>query len=297
VSRHAGSTEGAAFLDEMGDAFEAAAADARALSNADPVDAPTGETTVALSPEAAGQLFHFVSHYLETDTCYMGMSPYAVGDRIGPEDLEIEDAVHAGSWGARAYDAEVKPATPTRLVSDGRIERLLHNTTTAAEEGAYPAGNSVPSLGFSEPPRIHARHLEVGAGDADADGVREGADVYVERFREPWFRDEFERVQRKGLFPASALYAKDIDRKSEDRPDCGSAEFPVAEGYRLDGGARSGRVDGLAVEYTPEVLETVSRIGDVRETVTGVCEKHKSRLPFAVTAPGVRLEAPVREKK
>ena len=297
VSRHAGSTAGAAFLDEMGDAFEAAAADARALSNADPVDAPTGETTVALSPEAAGQLFHFVSHYLETDTCYMGMSPYAVGDRIGPEDLEIEDAVHAGSWGARAYDAEVKPTTPTRLVSDGRIERLLHNTTTAAEEGAYPAGNSVPSLGFSEPPRIHARHLEVGAGDADADGVREGADVYVERFREPWFRDEFERVQRKGLFPASALYAKDIDRKSEDRPDCGSAEFPVAEGYRLDGGARSGRVDGLAVEYTPEVLETVSRIGDVRETVTGVCEKHKSRLPFAVTAPGVRLEAPVREKK
>ncbi|OYR49660.1 Zn-dependent protease [Halorubrum sp. Ea1] len=297
VSRHAGSTAGAAFLDEMRDAFAAAAADARSLSGADPVDAPSGETTIALSPEAAGQLFHFVSHYLETDTCYMGMSPYAVGDRIGPEDLDIEDGVRAGSWAARAYDTEVKPTTPTRLVSNGRIERRLHNTTTAAEEDAYPAGNSVPSLGFAEPPRIHARHLEVAAGEADAEALREGADVYVERFGEPWFRDEFERVQREGLFPPSALYARDIDRKSEDRPDCGSAEFPVAEAYRLEGGARAGRVDGLAVDYTPAVLETISRIGAVRETVTGVCEKHKSRLPFAVTAPGVRLDAPVREKK
>jgi TldD protein len=295
VSRHAGSTEGAAFLDEVGDAFDAAVADARSLSSADPVDAATGETTVALSPRAAGQLFHFVSHYLETDTCYMGMSPYAVGDRIGPEGLDVEDTVHAGSWAARAYDAEVKPTTPTRLVSDGRIERLLHNTTTAAEEEAYPAGNSVPSLGFTEPPRIHARHLEVAAGDADTAALREGADVYVERFREPWFSDESERVQRDGTFPASALYAKDVDRKSEDRPDCGSAEFPIAEGYRLEGGERAGRVDGLAVDYTPDVLRTVSQFGAARETVTGVCEKHKSRLPFAVTAPGVRLEAPVRE--
>jgi TldD protein len=296
VSRHDGSTAGAAFLETLGDTFEAAAADARALASADPVDAPTGETTVALSPEAAGQLFHFVSHYLEADAGYMGMSPYAVGDRIGPEELAIEDTVHAGSWTARAYDAEVKPTTPTRLVSNGRIERLLHNTTTAAEEDTYPAGNSVPSLGFTEPPRIHARHLEVDAGEADAASLRADADVYVERFEEPWFHDEFERVQRKGVFPASALYAKDIDRKSVDSPDRGSAEFPIAEGYRLEDGERAGRVDDVSLEYTPDVLRTVSRIGDARETVTGVCAKHKSQLPFAVTAPGVRLEAPVEER-
>ena len=296
VSRYAGSTEGAAFLEEATDALEAAAADARALAGADPVDTAPAETTVALSPEAAGQLFHFVSHYLECDTCYMGLSPYAVGDRIGPEGLAIEDAVHAGSWAARAYDAEVKPTTPTRLVSNGRIDRLLHNTTTAAEEDAYPAGNSVPSLGFSEPPRIHARHLEVAAGDADAAALRADADVYVERFKKPRFRDEFERVQRSGVFPASALYARDIDRKSIDGPDRGSAEFPIAEAYRLEGGERAGRVDDMSVEYTPDVLRTVSRIGDVRRTVTGVCDKHKSRLPFAVTAPGVRMEAPLVER-
>ncbi|OYR55652.1 metallopeptidase TldD-related protein [Halorubrum halodurans] len=296
VSRHAGSTEGAAFLEEIPEIVAAAAADARSLSAAEVADAPADEVTLALSPEAAGQLFHFVSHYLEADADYMGLSPYEVGDRIGPADLEIEDTVHAGSWAARAYDAEAKPTSPTRLVSNGRIERLLHNTTTAAEEDTYPAGNSVPSLGFTEPPRIHARHLEVDAGDADAAALREDADVYVERFKRPWLYDEFERVQRSGVFPASALYAKDIDAMTEERPDCGSAELPIAEGYRLEDGARAGRVDDLAVEYTPDVLRNASRVGNVRGTVTGVCEKHKSQLPFAVTAPGLRLEAPVKEE-
>ncbi|MDS0300080.1 metallopeptidase TldD-related protein [Halogeometricum sp. S1BR25-6] len=291
VRRHAGSTEGAAFLDELPDVFESAAADARALSTASVADAPTGETSVALSPRAAGQLFHFVSHYLEADTGYMGMSPYAVGDRIAPDGLDIEDGVRAGSWAARAYDSEVRPTTPVRLVSDGEVERLLHNTASAAEEGAHPAGSAVPSLGYGQPPRIHARHLDVAAGEADEETLRADADVYVERFGEPWFRDEFERVQRAGVFPASVLYAKDIDRKTEERPDCGSAEFPVAEGYRLEDGERAGRVEGLSLDYDPGVLRTLSAFGAARETVTGVCEKHKSHLPFAVTAPGVQLEA------
>lgn len=296
VRRHAGSTEGAAFLDDLPAFFADAAADARALAGADAADPPTGETTVALSPRAAGQLFHFVSHYLEADADYMGMSPYSVGDRIGPDGLEIEDGVRAGSWAARAYDAEVRPTAPTRLVADGRIERLLHNTTTAAEAEEHPAGNAVPSLGYNEPPRIHARHLEVAPGDATRAELRADADVYVERFRRPWLRDEYERVQRSGVFPASVSYAKDVERKVDERPDRGTAEFPVAEAYRLEGGERAGRVEGLALDYDPDVLRTVSATGATRETVTGVCEKHKSRLPFAVTAPGVRLRATLEEK-
>ncbi|SFR75608.1 TldD protein [Halogeometricum rufum] len=296
VRRHDGSTEGAAFLDDLPELFGEAAADARALSDAPDADAPTGETVVALSPRAAGQLFHFVSHYLEADTIYMGMSPYSLGDRIGPDALSMEDTVHAGSWGARAYDAEARPSTPTRLVSDGRITTLLHNTASAADSDAFPAGNAVPSLGHGQPPRIHARHLDVEPGDATRAAVREEADVYVERFGNPWFRDEFERVQRSGVFPASVLYAKDIDEKTEERPDCGSAEFPVEEAYRLDDGERAGRVEGLALDYEPEVLQTMSALSAARRTVTGVCEKHKSQLPFAVTAPAVRLRAPLKEQ-
>ncbi|WP_224450611.1 metallopeptidase TldD-related protein [Haloprofundus salilacus] len=294
VRRHAGSTRGAAFLDELPDVFEDAAADARALSRADVTDAPTGETTVVLSPQAAGQLFAFVSRYLEADTCEMGLSPYSVGDELGSESLSIADTVRAGSWAARGYDAELRPTTPVQLVDDGTVTRHLHNTATGAEADAFPAGNAVHSLGFGQAPRIHARHLEVEPGDTTRAALREGADVLVERFDEPWLRNEFERVQRPGVMPASALYARDIERKIDERSDRGCAEFPVAEGYRLRDDERVGRVEGVSLSYNPVTLRGVMAVGGVRDTVTGVDEKHKSQIPYAVTAPGVRLRATLR---
>ena len=220
----------------------------------------------------------------------MGLSPYSVGDEIGPAALRIEDTIHAGSWAALGYDAELRPTTPVNLVEDGTVTGLLHNTASAAENETYPHGNAVPSLGFEQPPRIHARHLEVAPGDTTRADLRAGADVLVERFDEPWLRDEFERVQRSGTMPASVLYAKHLERKTEERPDRGCAELPIAEGYRLSDGARAGRVTGVSLEYEPSTLHGVTALGAARDTVTGVSEKHKSRLPYAVTAPGVRLE-------
>jgi TldD protein len=295
VDRHAGSTRGAAFLDTLPDVFEDAAADARALSAADDAGVPAGEATVVLSPRAAGQLFHLLSRYFEADVGFMGLSPYEVGDEVGPESLEIEDTIHAGSWAALGYDAELRPTTPVQLVENGTLTRLLHNTASAAEEATYPHGNAVPSLGFEEPPRIHARHLEVAPGDATPAELRAGADVLVERFDEPRLRDEFERVQRSGAMPASVLYAKHLERKVEERPDRGCAELPVAEGYRLADGERAGRVTGVSLDYEPTTLHGVTAIGAARGTVTGVSEKHKSRLPYAVTAPGIRLEGRLTE--
>lgn len=291
VRRHAGGTTGAAFLDGLPDVVASATDDARTLEAADPVDAPAGEATIALSPQAAGQLFHFLSHYLEADTREMGLSPYHVGDRIGPDGLTIEDGIRAGSWGASAYDAELRPSTPEQLVVDGEVKRLLHNTTTASEAETYPAGNAVRSLDFDQPPRIHARHLEVAAGEATPDELRAGADVYVERFGDPWLVDELERAQRTGYFPASAGYAENVAREMGDRPDRATAEFPLAEAYRLDSGDRTGRIDGVSLSYDPEVPQQISAFGVVHGTVTGVCEKHKSRLPYAVMAPGIRLRA------
>jgi TldD protein len=294
VDRHAGSTRGASFLDDLHETFEAAAADARALSAAGTATPPTGEATVVLGPRAAGQLFHFVSRYFEADVDFMGLSPYAVGDEIGPAWLDIEDTVHAGSWAALGYDAELKPTTPVQLVEDGTVTNLLHNTASAAEEEAYLHGNSVPSLGFEQPPRIHARHLEVAPGKTTRADLRDGADVLVERFDEPWLRDEFERVQRSGSMPASVLYAKHLERKVEERPDKGSSELPIAEGYRLVDGERAGRIGGVSLAYEPTTLHEVTDASAARGTVTGVSEKHKSRLPYAVTTPGIRLRGTLR---
>jgi TldD protein len=294
IRRHAGSTRGAAFLDELPDVFESAAADAQTLTRAATTNAPTGEATVVLSPQAAGQLFAFVSRYLEADMVEMGLSPYNIGDELGPESLSIEDTIHAGSWAARGYDAELRPTTPIQLVENGTVTRYLHNTATGAEVDELPAGNAVHSLGFGQPPRIHSRHLEVAPGDTGRATLHDGADVLVERFDEPWLRDEFERVQRSGVMPASALYARDIDRKVNDRPDRGCAKFPIAEGYGLQNGERADRIEGLSLVYDPSTLSNVTAIGCIRETITGVDEKHKSQIPYAATAPGVRFRATLR---
>jgi TldD protein len=290
IQRHHGSTRGLGFFDELDDHFEDVAASARRLQSAESAHR-TGEFDVVLSPRAAGQVVAFLARYLEQDVVYQGLSPYEVGQDVAPEGLTVEDTVHAGSWGATAYDAECRPTHPVTLVRDGTVENFLHNTATAAEEGVFPSGNAVQSIGLDAPPRIHARHLDVEDGDASADELRADAAVYVERFDEPWHRQEFERVQRTGQMPPSVMYAKKVDEKTVDLEDVGRAAFPVAEGYLLEDGARGARLSGVALEYTPDTLRGIDAVGSARATLTGVDEKHKSHLPYAVTAPAIRLRA------
>ncbi|WP_332898124.1 metallopeptidase TldD-related protein [Haladaptatus sp. CMSO5] len=296
VKRHAGSTRGAPFLDDLEETFTSLAADARTLEAATEASTPLGETTVALTPRAAGQLFHFVSRYFEADMGLMGLSPYAVGDTIGPEALEIEDTVHAGSWAARSYDFEGRPQSPVQLVENGRLVRALHNTTSAAEAETFPAGNAVPSLGFEHPPRIHARHLDVTPGVTETAALRVEADVLVECFGDPLLCDELECVQRPGVMPPSVSYAKDIDRKTTDRPKRGLARLPIAEGYRLVEGEHAGRIENVTLNFDPETLTQIDALGSVRATTTGVAVKHKSRLPWAVTAPGLRVHVTLEKR-
>lgn len=290
VTRHFGSTRGLGFFEEVDDHFEDIAASVRRMREAASTTL-TGEHDVVLSPRAAGQLLAFASHYLEQDVDYQGLSPYAVGERIGPDGLTVEDTVHAGSWAAAAYDAECRPTQPVTLVRDGVVENFLHNTASAAAEGVFPAGNAVQSLGLDNPPRIHVRHLDVETGDAAAEALRADATVYVEEFGEPWYSQEFERVQRPGFMPPSVMYAKKVDEKTIELEDVACASLPVAEGYRLDDGERGERLEGVALEYTPETLGRVDGIGRTRATHTGVDEKHKSHLPYAVTAPALSLRA------
>jgi len=290
VRRHDATGEGTALLDELDDRIAAAAADAREGIAAGPGDAPTGGATVALSPRAAGQLVHHVAGYFAADVAMFGFSPYEPGDAVGPDGLRIDDTVAPGSWAAMAYDAEARPTTPVRLVAGGRLRRRLHNTATAADADAFPAGNAVPALGFETAPRIHHRHLDVAPGDADRDDLLAGADLYVRRFGRRWFRNEFERTQREGTMPPSALYARDIAEKTGDTSDAGRFQLSVAEGFRVADGDLGAAVRPR-LEVDPGTLRTVDAIGRDRETTTGIAVKHKSHLPYAVTAPGMRLTA------
>ncbi|ESP88462.1 metallopeptidase TldD-related protein [Candidatus Halobonum tyrrellensis] len=303
LHRHDGATTGERFLDSLADRFadlasrtrEAAAADEVAL-DASPL-AGGGRADVVLGPLAAGELLHHLSHYFETDLAYFGSSPVDVGDRLGPESLSVADAVPPGSWAARAYDAEPRPTQPVSLVDDGVVRSRLHDVSTAIEEETHPAGHLLPALGFDGPPRIHARHLDVAAGGASETALRADADLYVERLGTPRFGNEATRTKRASTMPPSPLYAKDIAESTPaefaDEADDQSLHLPVDEGYLLDGGDRAARVTGVDLTFAPADLRAAT-LGGTRRTLTGTCEKHKTRLPFAVTAPAVRLPLVVR---
>ena len=294
VRRHAGSTRGGAFLERVSDVLDSAARDAADLAAAGTTAATTGDTTVVLGPEAAAQLCHELAGYLAADLKAFGFTPFDRGDRLTEAPLTIDDGVAAGSWAARAYDAEGRPTTPVRLVEDGRVESFLHDTQTAVEANAVPAGNAVPALGYEQAPRIHHRHLDVAAGDASRESLLADADVYVRRFAPGHYSDPFERTQRSGEMPPSAPYAHDVAERLEGSADGGTVELLIAEGFRIEGGKLGAAVSGTAV-WTPATLETINGIGRERETVTGVDSKHKSRIPYAVTAPAVRLTLPLKE--
>lgn len=303
LHRHDGATTGGRFLDSLPDRFGDLASRAREAAAADEVSVGAsplsggGRADVVLGPLAAGELLHHLSHYLETDLAYFGSSPFGVGDRVGPEALSVADAVPPGSWAARAYDAEARPTQPVSLVDDGVVRSRLHDVSTAIEEEAHPAGHLLPALGFDGPPRIHARHLDVAAGGASEAALRADADLYVERLGTPRFGNEATRTKRASTMPPSPLYAKDIAESTPaefaDEADDQRLHLPVAEGYLLDGGDRAARVTGVDLTAAPADLRGAT-LGGTRRTLTGTCEKHKTRLPFAVTAPAVRLPLVVR---
>ena len=294
LRRHDGTT-GGCVLRELPDRLASLAARARDAAERDrtTVDA-AGRRTVVLRPLATGSLIHQLSHYLELDSAYIGSSPFAPGDRIAGDPVSIDDTVPAESWAARAYDAEATPTQSVSLVADGVAVDRLYDAPGAIEEDAFPAGHLIPSLGYDDPPRIHARHLEMDAGDRSVSALRDGADIEVVRFGEPRIENEATRTKRASAMPPSVLYAKDIAESTPSEFDDERTEqavrFPIREGYTLSGGERDAVIqDGGALSVALSDLLSIDALGENRRTLTGTCEKHRSRVPFAATAPSTRL--------
>jgi len=298
VQQHAGSTTGRQFLSNAPERLSGLGDRLDRLAAAPPGEIESGRRDVALSPAAGASLFHQLSHYLEMDTVYFGSSPFEIGDRIGPDGLTIEDVVRPGSFAARPFDAEGKPAQPTTLVEDGMVVDRLHDTASAIESGAYPSGTVVPAFGYEDPPRIHARHLDVAPGSESLSAIRADADVYVERFQGPRFGNEATHTKRTSTMPPSTLYAKQVAETTpseyDDEADDQWLELPVEVAYTLDGDARDRRLDGLSLRLTLSDVEGIVALSEARATATGECAKNHSTLPWAATAPAVLLPTTVR---
>jgi TldD protein len=290
---HVGATTGTRFLDDALDSVAETADRVVRIANHVTATPDPGRYDTLLAPHAAASLVAACAQYLELDTVYMGSSPYSVGDQFGAESLTIRDGVEAGSWAARAYDAEGRPTHPTTLVDDGEVTGLLTDTAGAAEEGMHPSGNVVASVGWEQPPRIAPRHLAVSPGETEEAALRADAAVAIERVGPPEFDNEATRTKRASGMPPSTPYARDIGSSTPSEFDDEASDqrlvFPVREGFRLDDGSRVARLDGASLVVSLDDLRSLS-LGDRVTTATGVRRKHESVLPWAATAPAFRLD-------
>lgn len=292
--QHYGATRGRKFLDAVPmylDDFADQVSSAGAVSATD--TPPTGRKSITLSPYAAAQLIHQFSHYLEIDACYIGMSPIRLGDTVGPTSLTITDEVTSGAWSASAFDAEGSHVRPVTLVDNGQVVARFHSTASAIEEDAHPHGSVIQSIGFDHPPRVHGRLLTVQPGMATHESLLDEADIYVERFGAARYANEATRTKRASGMPPSVLYAKTIRNHTPSRFSAEAAdqrvELTIREAYTVSGGETSRRVRNGVYEFEPDDMTTIEAVGRVSETYTGVCVKHKSRLPYTVRSPGIRL--------
>lgn len=295
VQSHHGATTGTRFLERVPEQLESLAQRAARVADSEPTASPKGQRQVVLAPQAAAAVVAAFSTYLELDTAYLGSSPFDVGDQFGPEGLTIEDTARPGSWAARAYDTEGRPAHPTTLVDDGIVNGLMADTAGAVAEQRHPAGNMIPSIGWEEPPRIHARHLDVSAGDAAEARLREDAAVAIERVGVPEFVNEATKTKRASGMPPSTLYAKDISAQTpsdfDDEATNQRIRFPIREGYLLEDGDRAGRLTESFVVLGTDDIRATQAMSVNRDTNTGTHEKHTSTLPWAATAPAMVVPA------
>lgn len=295
---HVGTTTGSGVLDRVGPAVASQIGTIGRLNSHRKTDRPPcGRLDVLLGPQAGAYLFHHLSHYAEWDTACSGASAFSPGDRIAPEGLAVHDTIRPGSWAAIAYDTEGRPTHPVTVIEDGVFVSYLHSVGTAVAEGDEPAGNVVAPIGFEHPPRIHARHLTVDPGPDSLDALRADAAVEIHRVGEGRVANEATRAKRSTGTAPSALYAHNVRHHTPDRYDetKQSIRFDVREGYLLDGGERVASIGGVTLEVDLMDLHSLWGIGQRTETATGVCSKHRSSLPFAVSAPAIGLSATVLE--
>lgn len=300
VQEHAGSTTGRQFLRPVSQRTRALASRLDRLTEAPSGTIDDGRYDIALSPAAAASLFHQLSHYLEMDTIYLGSSPLTVGDQLGPTGLTIEDVVRPGCITARPFDAEGRPTQPVTLVADGTVVNRIHDTASAVAEEAHPSGNVIPSMGYDDPARIHARHLDVASGTASLDAIRAEAEIYIEQVGQPRFGNEATRTKRTSTIPPNTLYAKDVGETTpsefEGEADDQWFEFPVQVAYTLDGSKRDRRIPDLTLVVSLSDVPGIRAMSAARATATGNCSKHQSMLPWAATAPAIRFEGRLESK-
>ena len=161
-------------LDLEGAAAEAVLRATRLLGGRKPASA---QLPVLLDPYATASFLGVLAGALTADAVQKGRSLFAgkVGETVGPDHLTlIDDGRLVLGPAAAPWDDEGVPTGRTPLIEGGTLRGWLHNTYTAAKDGATSTGNASRS-GFKSSPGISPTNLFLEPGSQDPEELRRTA--------------------------------------------------------------------------------------------------------------------------
>jgi PmbA protein len=133
----------------------------------------TRTVPVVFDRMAAPSLIGVLLAGLSAEAVQKGRSLFAdkLGERVAAPGLElIDDGRLLDGPGAAPFDDEGVPTRRNVLFSDGVLQLFLHNTASAAREGATSTGNAARAS-FKSTPGISAHNVFFTPGDQDQAGL------------------------------------------------------------------------------------------------------------------------------
>lgn len=135
------------------------------------VKPPSGRMPVILDPWVTAQVLEVIGSTLLGDVVLKGRSPFAgrLGEVVASPVLTlVDDPTDPTAFTATPLDGEGLATRRNPLITDGRLDRFLYDTTTSRRAGTTPTGSAVRS-GYSSTPGVgyHALRPEPGGHSAE----------------------------------------------------------------------------------------------------------------------------------
>jgi len=225
---------------------------------------------VRQAPGWPGVLLHeAVGHGLEGDFNRKQTSAFSgrIGEQVASSQCTVvDDGTIENRRGSLSIDDEGTPTESTVLIENGILVNYLQDLTNARLMGMQPTGNGRRES-FAHLPMPRMTNTYMLAGGYAPGEIIESVD--------------------------NGIYAVNFSGGQVDITS-GKFVFSTSEAYLIEGGKVTHPVKGATlIGNGPEVMTTVSMVGDDMEldTGVGVCGKDGQSVPVGVGQPTLKVDA------
>jgi PmbA protein len=198
---------------------------------------PTQEATVVFSPNVGAQLIAFIARALSADAMQKGRSFLLgkMGESIASDIVGIVDnGLLPRGISSAPFDGEGVPRRATRLIDEGILQSVLHNSYTARKADVSSTGNAARSSHRS-PAILAPSNFYLQPGTTSPDDVIAGVN--------------------KGLYVLNTMSVGGIDPVSGDYS-------AAARGIWIENGELQGPVNEVTIAAPmSQMLQSISAVG------------------------------------